>query len=360
MSTYFLVDIIILFVTGLWESICRLVGYKRQDTSKSVIYLIVVLGILTLFIGLRSYSTGDSANYKYAWDQTISAVSIIDAFKDVSGEYGYIILMYVLGKFTDNVSVFFCINALITILACFKALKRNSPIMWLSVLMLACVSPLYNSMVVMRNILAVALYFVAMQYVIKQEFMHYCVSVLLISMIHTSAVVMIPLYFILNIEWNIKKEQIGIIVCALVLIASAMSFYLNGIVKLAAKMFHQYDNYSYGMDFGLSVTSLFKVVSIQLFILWNYKKLNIRIHAERCFFNASILYSIFYIFASGIYILQRFAYYFAVSHMVLVPIIIYRTRNAKKRKKMTFFMVSFLILYAFLANYSTDYMWCWE
>lgn len=360
MSIYFFIDCIVLLTTGLWVGMCSLAGYRKRDVTKSFLYLAAVLTILTLFIGLRGYFTGDSANYKVAWDLTRNASSLSQALTMRSKEYAYGILMYFLGKFTSSVSVFFCVNAAITVWGYFTVMKRYSPVMWLSILMLVCVGPLYISMNLMRNMLAAALYGLAIHYVVKKEMIHYCVCVLCITMIHTSAIVMLPLYFLLSFKWNIKKSQIGIVFLVISAAAAVIYVNLDELLKIGMRFLSAYQDYGYGVDFGLSTQSVLKAILIQFFILWNHKKLNLNDEIDCCFFNASILYCVFYILSLKIAILQRFSFYFAFSHMILIPMIISRFENKKTRTIITIGMVMFLLAYAFVANKGKEFMWYWE
>lgn len=360
MSTYFFIDIIIFSITGLWGTLCYLFGQRKKDITKSNFYLAVVLIILMLFIGLRGYFTGDSARYKYAWDRTNNAFSLINAIEIAPKERGYVILMYILGRFTPNITLFFCFNAAMTVWGYFKVLRKYSPIMWMSILMLVCVGPLYISMNAMRNILACALYCFAIKYAAEKDFVRYCIFVLCIATIHFSAVIMIPLYFLLNFKWNIQKRQIGALICIIAGVAFLVFIFSNELTRIAMSVLAIYRNYNYGVEFGLSLRAVLKVILIQIFIFWNHKKINLKNPVDRCFFNASILYTVFYVFALNVAILQRFAFYFAVSHMVLVPMIINRISNSKMKVMVITGMTMFLLAYAYVANYGEEFMWYWE
>ena len=85
-----------------------------------------------------------------------------------------------------------------------------------------------------------------------------------------------------------------------------------------------YKNYSYGVDFDLGWVSIFKVIVVQVFILWNTHRINLDNPREKCLYNASLLYTMFYLCSMNLAILQRFAYCFGTAHLILVSCTIFR------------------------------------
>lgn len=363
MNAYFLADFIIFGVTVIWRAMCNLPGKRKKDVTQSNFYLTVVLIILTIFIGLRGLFSTDAPNYEYAWNAANNASSLIILLKISSKDFGFTALMYVLGKVTSSVTVFFCFVAAVTVWGYLVLFKKYSPIVWLSVLVLVCVGPLYISMNLMRNVLTGALYCLAIKSAIEKSLPHYCVLVVCIATLHFSAMFMIPLYFVLNFKWNVKKNQIGILLGIIGVIGVLVLIFSDNLMRIALRYVSAYDYYSMNDSYvrsGLTLINVLKVFLIQGFILLNRKKINLKDSTDRCFFNASILYTLFYILAMNIAILQRFTFYFAFSHMILVPMIISRIHNTQKRTLMTAGMTMFLLAYAFVANYGKEYAWYWE
>lgn len=347
MNAYIALELAVLSIALVGERIYHIKGIKR-NFSFGTAYLTIVFVTLTLFMGLRGNFATDYDNYKYGFER-MKSLPFSAVFSD--DEFLFKFLYYILGRLGANAVVFFVVIAAIMMWGYLRFIREYSPSVWLSVLMLLCVGAYFTSANAIRNILAAALYCLAWRFAERGDFKKYCIATVIISMIHFSAVLLIPAYFVLRIKWSRRYFRIAMVLAiALVVTTAAIA---DDITYFA--MNYIYKDYSYGVDFGLGWVSIFKVIAIQAFILWNTHRINLDNPREKCLYNASLLYTMFYLCSMNMAILQRFAYYFGTAHLILVPCIIFRIPEKNKRTLTCLGMVCFLMLYSWLSLKDAEY-----
>lgn len=365
MNPFLLVEYLILgltFVCVLLSSqygIIRSTGYTTVNHSGDVTaskgYLLVVLVVLSLVMGLRGNISTDYLNYIYGF-QRYRSMSLGELVFSAQKDPGFAILEWLIGRFTDNSAVLFVILAAITVFAYLKFFKSYSPSVWMSVILLLCIGNYYMSANMTRQIMVGALFGLALKYVMEEKLLQYIVAVLLLATMHQSAIVMLPLYFFLKMKW--KKRTVKISITVFFIVAVVTAVFSHTLVNVAMNFFYQ--DYSYGIDNGLDITSIVKIIAAEAFILYNYKKIDMASNKERCLFNASLLYSAFYICAINVMILYRFAQYFAMVQLVLIPMLIHRIPSAKTRLLANTGCVTLALIYSYWSIGDMTFLWYWQ
>ena len=158
----------------------------------------VPLAALTLFAGMRSYRVGtDSGNYTKDFRNNLDVYNF-EFSKFI--EPGYQALEYNLLKYTDSYFWLFFITALIVVSCYLIIIKKYSVNYWFSVFLfitLGVYTFFFNGL---RQGLAMAIFALALPYLLEKRLIPYLLICFLGSMFHNSALFMIPFYFVVNVR----------------------------------------------------------------------------------------------------------------------------------------------------------------
>ena len=199
----------------------------------------------------------------------------------------------------------------------------------------------------MRQCLAAALIFACTPLLIKGNFKIYCILVAIISMFHGSALMLIPMYFIVREEaWSKKMIMFMTVGIACVFFYQIVSPIFFKVLEAT-----QYAEYS---DYDGGGSSFMRVVVNAVPVILAYLK---RKELKECwpesnvFVNISIINTLFVAFGMFNWIFNRFGMYLQLYNFILLPMIIKECFKGKERRIIYF---AFIILYFALFYVETD------
>lgn len=155
--------------------------------------------VLCLLAGYRDESVGtDTAIYGeslFTWIHNNSLADVIAMNSIISIELGYILLVYLVSRFTDNVFWDYFMMEFVCTFFTYRALDNNKikKYKWLGVF-------LYNtlfysfSLNLMRQTMAMAIVLFAINYMFEDKIKMYFLTVMLAFLVHRTAVLGIPIY----------------------------------------------------------------------------------------------------------------------------------------------------------------------
>lgn len=273
----------------------------------------------------------------------------------------YYFLMNAVLFFSERYLVFLIVVASIIAYSYMKYMKDNSEIFWLSALLLFCGGSFYTGFNVMRQILAASLIALAYKYLFSREFLKYCLAVLLISTIHFSAIIMIPMYFVLTCVWKYDNTNnftiVGIIVlCAILyVVAPAVIQYISQYIYAI------YNNSSAAViTEGVGFLGTFKALVISGLIIVNGKYFDKRSVKDRVIYNGSIVYLLFAACGAKVFIIQRFTHYFVPCLLVAYPHIICRMQSRKRQQVFIALVAMLFVLSGINMVISPNYYFYWD
>ncbi len=260
---YFLI-FAILVIFSFFE-INRKTSIKPYSGSYVFIFL-----IFWLVAGLR-YETGvDWPGYMLFFNQSKGLEDLFMNGTIMSYDYGsqfefgYFLLNSLLKTFVNNVQWLFFFVALITNLMLFKSVKKYSTHISLSLLLYFCTVYFILDMSGIRQAIALNLFLLSIEHIVNKNFFKYLLVILLASSFHISALILLPLYFILSKE--IKNYVLIAIVGLGMIIAITQtpwlsffmgkmigSFYINGITEKLIRYSNRVDIREFGIGFVLNV-----------------------------------------------------------------------------------------------------------
>ncbi len=201
---YFVIIIILFFFT-----IC-----KEFPECRSINYVLFIIStfILVLFAGFRGNIEPDYMNYASIYKESIVSTPV-----DTGVEPGYFYFNKVLHYLGFGFQWVIFLMAAISIGIKAYFFKKYSPNFIFSLLLFYCSVYFLYDFIVIRQALALSLFFVAIPYLLERRFIKYFAIILCASTIHISALVLLPFYFFLNKNFNVIILYSVIILC----------FYLN-------------------------------------------------------------------------------------------------------------------------------------
>ena len=187
---------------------------KKKEVSLAVSMLMILL-----VSGLRAITVGaDSRQYASAYDQ-LKILSIKKALSvpiwswngtyTYSLEFGYRIYNKMVAFFFDSNQAILFFNSLIIVILLYNLIRRNSPYYGLSIWLYITLGFFQTEMNMARNAMAILFCLNAIECIYKRELFKYILLVLLASTFHTSALLFIPLYWVINyIELTPRRIKI--------------------------------------------------------------------------------------------------------------------------------------------------------
>lgn len=357
MTIYIIVSISLVFLGLSYESLNSMTLSKYNKRIPSYFFIIPSFLMLFFISTFRGDFTTDYKNYTnlFGLYNRYSFTDLLNA--GFQNEIGFIYFNRILGIFTDNVIFFFAIMTFVILFGFFHHFKNYSANMWLSILMFVAAGSYYASFNITRHIFAVAIVFVGSKFLYERKFFKWLLVVILASLFHKTAIIMIPFYFILNFRIKIRNW-------VLIAIGSVITILLfDSIVDFAQQyLYEQYTDESYGM-WGQAITKLVLPIAFLIFSLFNIKKLEPDNIMHRIWFNAVIFYAFFNILALQVEMVERIGRFFAPYALLLIPYFFSKMKNKYLRFLYMMILIFFLILYNYviLADSVFDpYYFIWD
>lgn len=324
----------------------------------NLFFALMTFSVIIFFASLRS-SVADTGAYISMFKSYPSDLSQIDGLLNgVAKRYpGFLVLTVLLKKFTSDYNIWFTIIAVISGICVMIPLYKYSSNFGVSafLFMASCqFSWMFNGM---RQFLVASIIFACTGLVLRKKFIPYAIIVCLLSTIHTSALILIPMYFIVTGEpWNKRTMLfVGAIILA-ILFTSKFTGMLEDVVENTdyATSMEEFKE----TDDGTSIIRI-AVESVPIIIAFVYRnrikdkltpiiKLSINMSLV-----ASGLYVISKIARSGI-MLGRLPIYFSMYNLILLPWLIKNIFNKEEKRLVYYLMV---ILYLAFFYYQMVVIW---
>ena len=170
--------------------------YSKNSKKHSIILILSIL-IICVVLGIR-YDVGvDFLAYDYIYKYQF--------FDDV--ESGYALVNKFLFSLGLPSSSIFTLVAFFQLFLFAKGIEKINP-HYLPLAFFFYFTTLYFflSLNVLRQTLAFSIFVYSIKYIVNKQFIKYIVVILLASTIHKSAFILIPLYFVLNIDWLLEHR----------------------------------------------------------------------------------------------------------------------------------------------------------
>ena len=313
-----------------------------SSKSKKQILLLEFIAIISylIFYGLRGYVFTDCFQYHRFFENIDS--DVLSNYIEYLFEPGYILANLIISIFTKDAFVFQFIWVLIDVIFIYKILKRETKEYFL--LSFAFLIPFFDGVQInlFRNIKAILIFFWAIQYIREKQFTKYIISILIASCFHVTAILYIPIYFIIN-----KYIYKLLLTCSFF----ALAFYFIGLGSILNIFFSIADSLggkfvriteayiNSAVDAGFTFGFIFRLYLLST-LLFLYKRLSTK---NIVFLNLAIIYLILNITFNSITVIRdRLSTIFIIGLVGILPYIQQAINSTKKRT------IIFILVYIFL------------
>lgn len=363
-------------MNGFWFIICWIFGFGivfsfispyrtevvlgQTKTRYSWLGAIILIFPIVYWATIRSDIFGDTITY-YG---TLTNLPIDDFIRFISGDLkdkGFYVLTYLL-KILGNGNRYFYFGAIAIFqgICIICAYRKYSTDYWLSVLLFALSTDylawMFNGM---RQFIAVSMLFACIELIIRKKYLPLILVILLASTIHQSALIMLPVIFIVQGKPFNKLVILfsGILVLSILLLEQTTELVTDILSST------QYSDLAANMDIILAEddgTNILRVlvyaVPTILAVIWRKN-----IWAEddpiiNLSVNMSVISTGFYIlsiFTSGIYV-GRIPIYFSLYNYILLP---WEIRNMFTRDSQRIVRFVLCAAYLFFYYYQVHVTW---
>lgn len=250
-----------------------------------------------------------------SWGQVLGGEAL------VLSEYGYMILNKLCADITKNPQLIFFVVSMIWIISYHKFFKRYSPYFAVPVLLLL-VTEFSQSLFVLRQHLAMAIWLFSYPYIINRDLKRFCLVALAAFSMHMSSVMFIPIYFFYGM--SDKKK----LVSAMLLMSVGCVFIFSHLGQFNDSLGLHYDNYITGTKSGFSnLTDFIMRLSYLLSYIIVLKNRIFEQGINRLLLVILVFSTILAFFGTSFSLLGRLIRYFTPAVMIMVPIVMQQIRR---------------------------------
>lgn len=333
-------------------SLLSLTVLEEYIVSKDKVKLLkLALFILMMIAGTRDffdYNT-DAHAYKAIYDATPSLFNFNINSLLANYEIGYIIINSIFKTLDCSFNVFCLCNNIFFFIAMYIGLKDYIKDNFIFIFFFLYKYFIYNNFVSMRQSIAIAIFFLIFKYIEKKDFKKYLFFSICAGLIHSSAFILIPVYFINKI--NLNKQLFRLFGICLVpgiifniLHINLLSPFENILINLPYINLEKVSSLT-----SKSLESISLIHSLEFFVIfgivayfYNVSFSNKQMKVILCIF---LVMGLIVTYFSGVSILTRVKDYFVFTYPILLGKIVY---DLPKRNKNRIVMKNTIILYCIL------------
>jgi transmembrane protein EpsG len=303
----------------------------------------IVIAIMVLVSGLRK-NIGDTFFYMHSY--AINHFS----WEGFKAEFGFNLLQMLLQQVSYDPQLLVFIVALITNVLLLLVLYKYARLFELSIYVYITSGLFLVSMNGIRQFLAAAIAFAATKYIFSNNWIKYIVVILLAATIHQSALILIPIYFIVRRKaWTYQTYILLSVAVILVIGFSQFSEALFTVIKDT--------KYSEYKDYELHGANYLRVVVTAVPIVFAYfgrEKLRKIFPDSDYVVNMSLINLVFMLISTQQWIFARFSIYFGLYNLILIPWVV--ELFVSKEQKLIYYaiLVCYFIFYFYESVISLD------
>ncbi|MCP3761404.1 EpsG family protein [Domibacillus sp. A3M-37] len=262
-------------------------------------------------------------------------------------EPGFVILCKILYKISTNSQMMFFVTAVITNICVVLTLRKYSNMFELSMYLYITTFTFYSAFNGLRQYMAAAIIFLGLKYLIERKAIKYLATILIASSFHTSALIMIPVYFLVNYKPLSKRNLV------MLLTMFGAFFGYNGFLDTLFSTLEEtkYSHYhSFAGKTGEGANFLrFLVYLIPVVISFiYYDKLKSKFNNIDIIMNLCFIGMLFMLLALQHWIFARVTILFDYYYLLLIPKLIIIPDNRSLIKLLYYVILICYFLYSFM------------
>ena len=303
--------------------------------------------ILILFSGCRYYIGVDYPMYMKIF---FFIKNNINDYEVLRLEKGYYFLVKFIVSINGTQQLTFLVIAFFTNYLIYKNIKKESSDILMSTLIYFLVGAYYSAgFNLIRQVMAISIFFYSIIFIKQKKIIKYFLFIIVGSLFHKSCIVLLPLYWILNLKYN------RFIKIVLISITVSFNFLLPKVYEILG--YGQYTILEYEATTSFITLSLFFILALLIEIFSNIIFLD-NVSKNINFFTILLVLSIFLNeknFPTMNQVFIRMSSYFTFYYIILIPQLLgYLTKKYSKVIKFLFFIcISILYFKTFLLQLPT-------
>lgn len=274
-------------------------------------------------------------------------------------EKGFLMPLYALNSGYDDYTTVFIYTSIVIYSAVFYLIYKRSSSPWISTAVYLCLGLYFNSLCFLRQVMAAMLIVYGMKFIYKKMPLQFMVIAFAASAFHWSALLMIPLFFLLSIKP-------GYIYLGVVTVLSLVAYvFSRPIMSWAVGKLFMYKGYD-PMAAGEAANGISPRYTIMFFIIFAVcfafrKRLIEKNHANAVYINCLMYTVVFELMGTHHAVLSRFAILTNITAIFIVPDLVtvireyvqekFRSRSANFIKTIHMCALGCLSIY-FVASYT--------
>lgn len=340
------------------------ISTSRSNSERNFLRLPFILSIIiiTLFVGLREYVGRDFQTYLELYDSlSLDDFGLGNRFKI---EYSYFLLVQLCRILDLGVEGFFVLSAFITILLLYNLFRNQKDLLPYAILLFFFSYPYAFVINGVRQAISIFAFLNGAKYLdadnkSKHRFFKFILWLLIGSSFHSFSLILIFLYWLFNN--SIIRNCSSVVLSSILLsgvafnvlnLASVIVNVLSSSPLAAYILFISYmndDRFTMQVG-GIGLASVITIV-FYVIIFSQYKKIASLYPQYRVYFVLMAIGAALYYMFPGNMLMERVAYYFLFSEIVVIPLFI---KSSYQYHSSVFKLISIIIIVWFVCLFHID------
>ena len=344
--TFLWINLVIVFIFAYFARFLAIPALNSELTvpiRPNKLFVFIAMLSLVLISGLRA-NIGDTYFYKHAFTGNNFEWSNVSQQKNI----GFWIFQMILKQFSEDPQILIFTAALFTNVLIVLVLVNYSRMIELSLYVYITGGLFLISMNGIRQVMTAAILFTGTKFLIEGKWYYYFLIVVFASTFHESALILIPIYFLVRYKaWS--KATWLLLVCSIIIVIGYDQF---STLLFSAIEDTQYGHYSEFQEGGANIVRV-AVDAVPLLIAFlGREKLREIFPSSDYIVNMTLVGFIFMIISTQNWIFARFTIYFTLYQLILISWMI-KLFHKKDQRFMYFCLVVCYFLYYFYENVIT-------
>ncbi|MEI6578084.1 MAG: EpsG family protein [Eubacteriales bacterium] len=351
---YLIVILIICYIVALFSRrySTKVKGALGQNVP-NLIGFIVPAVLLTVFSGLRN-NMGDTYFYMHSYNLLSNEMPIPKiSEKEILFNY----LQFLIHQITDKPQLLIFVGAVLSCVPVIYVIYKYSVAYELSIFLFVATSYYTFSFNGMRQYMAAGILVLGTKYLFSQEkkaWLKYGVIVLIATMFHSSAIIMLPVYFV------VRRKSWSVITFTIVFFSMTTTLLFDMILPqflkiLAHSDFSIYNEsgwFTKGEETGSSFVRVLIVLLPLVLAYFSRERIKRLGKTGDILVNLAVINFCFYLISLYNWIFARFAIYTGIYYILLLTWLIMNSFKRKDRNKLYIACIIFYIGYFWAVRYS--------